>query len=90
VDDELSVPPEHEAGVYATAVAVWNTRYDFTIDFGAALTPEPDEVDDLTSVPHRVVARVRIPAGLAFEVLRALSANMERYEMRWGEIHRPE
>ncbi len=38
----------------------------------------------------RVVARIRIPVGLAFDLIRMVHATMARYEDEWGEIRRPE
>jgi hypothetical protein len=83
---EFLVPAEHQAGVYANAATVWKTPYDFTIDF-AAFAGNPDDVDDVTA---RVVARVRIPTGFAFDLIRMVHATMARYEDEWGEIRRPE
>jgi hypothetical protein len=37
-----------------------------------------------------VVARVKIPVTVLFDVLRALNENMTRYEQVFGEIRRPE
>jgi hypothetical protein len=37
-----------------------------------------------------VVARVRLPTGLVFDVLRALNQAMTEYEAIFGEIRRPE
>jgi hypothetical protein len=40
-------------------------------------------------MPTRVVARVKIPVTLIYDVLRALNENMTRYEETFGEIQRP-
>jgi hypothetical protein len=51
-----------------------------------------DDTEDPTSparVPCRVVARVKIPVTVLFDVLRALNENMTRYESVFGEIKRP-
>jgi hypothetical protein len=37
-----------------------------------------------------LVARVRLPASLVFDVLRSLNNAMTRYEAIFGEIRRPE
>jgi hypothetical protein len=55
--------------------------------------PEPthrDDPDSPVSIPHTVVARVRVPLRLVFDLIRAVHASMERYESVWGEIRRPE
>ena len=79
-DQSFYVPPAHEAGTYAHAVAVWYTTYDFTIDF-AALPEAGGEA--------HVVSRVRVPAALAFDLIRTINTAMGRYEATWGEIRRP-
>ena len=85
--DFYVLPPEHEAGAYATAAVVWYTAYDFTIDFAAPMGHELAEPDDVRR--HRVVSRVRLPVGFAFELISMISGNMELYEQAWGEIHYP-
>lgn len=87
------VPVEQEAGVYAESVAVWHTPYDFVIDFASIQLAQPSDPNDPSSpleVPARVVSRVRIPAGLVFDVIRTINARMEQYEAEWGEIRAPE
>jgi hypothetical protein len=87
------VPPEQEAGAYANFLGVWHTAHEFTLDFAATQAPQVAEPDDPASpvvVPCRVVARVKIPATVLFDVLRALNENMTRYEATFGEIRRPE
>jgi Protein of unknown function (DUF3467) len=87
------VPPDQEAGVYANTVAVWHTAYDFTIDFAATQLPQQTDRGNPESswvVPARVVARIRIPPTLVFDVIQTINARMEVYEAEWGEIARPE
>jgi hypothetical protein len=40
-------------------------------------------------VPCHVVARVKVPVTVVFDLIRALNENMTKYEERFGEIHRP-
>lgn len=91
--DGFFLPPELESGVYAEAVAIWHTPFALVIDFLVPLVPrygtalgeeaQPDPVD-------QVIARVRLPIGFAFEMIRGVSDMMTDYEKRWGEIHRPQ
>jgi hypothetical protein len=37
----------------------------------------------------RVVARVRIPPTIVFDLLRAVNENLAQYEEAFGEIKRP-
>ena len=97
--DENDVPlrfftePGAEAGVYAHTVAVWHTAYDFTLDFAVTELMQPSNPADPESppeVPARIVARVRIPPTLVFDLIRTINARMAAYEKEWGEIQRPE
>jgi hypothetical protein len=86
---QINVPPELEAGVYANFVGVWHSPYEFTIDFASMLPVEQHEGDGGPIVPCRVVARVKIPTSLVFDLMRTVNENMTRYEERFGEIRRP-
>jgi hypothetical protein len=92
-DFEIQVPPELEGGVYANFLSTWSTAYEFTLDF-AVTSPlrveDPEDPDSPVRVPCRVVARVKIPPTLAFDVLRAINENMTEYERVFGPIQRPE
>lgn len=89
---QIIVPPELERGAYANFLSVWHTPYEFTLDF-AVIQPSPvaeeDDPNSPVTVPCPVVARVKIPVTLVFDVLRALNENMTRFESRFGEIQRP-
>jgi hypothetical protein len=70
-------------------------RYlDFdALDWGLTEPVVPDDPDDPTSrlrIPVSLVARVRLPTSLVFDVLRSLNHAMTRYEATFGEIRRPE
>jgi hypothetical protein len=93
VDLRFDVPDEWRVGLYANNVNVWHTPYEFTLDFAVSELPQltdPEDLDGGLTVPNSVVARIRIPVGLVFDVIRAVNANMEQYEAAWGEIKRPE
>lgn len=86
------LPDDQEDGTYANAFSLWHSAYDFTIDFGAVQRQQhadPEDADSRVVTPARIVARVRIPAQLAFELIRMINAEMAIYESKWGEIHRP-
>jgi len=90
---EIVVPSELEAGVYANFLGVWHTVYEFTLDFATTQPPQETDPEDPSSpvrVPCRVVARVKIPPTVLFDILRALNENMTRYEATFGEIQRPQ
>lgn len=88
----IAVPPEQEAGVYANLLAIWHTADEFTFDFAVkqpAQVMQSEEGVQQMHVPARVVARVRVPPGQIFEILKALNENMTHYERAFGEIRRP-
>jgi Protein of unknown function (DUF3467) len=93
VVSRFDVPEEWRVGLYANNVNVWHSPYEFTLDFAVTEPPEAEDPEDPTSpltVPNSVVARIRIPVGLVFDVIRAINASMSSYEGLWGEIRRPE
>jgi hypothetical protein len=87
---EIRVPPDLEAGTYSNFLAIWHSAYEFTLDFAITLPSEHATADDPTSpkIPCRVVARVKIPPTLIFNVLQALNQNMTNYEAKFGNIPR--
>lgn len=88
----LDVPEAERGGAYANFLAVWHTAHEFTLDFAATQPVQRSDPEDENSpfvVPCHVVARVRIPRTVIFDVLRALNENMTRYESAFGEIQRP-
>ena len=89
---QFYLPPDQEAGVYAHAYAVWHAAYDFIIDFAVTEFARATDPEDPTTtvIPARIVARVRLPPGVMFDLIRTINATMTRYEAEWGEIARPE
>ena len=96
-DREVSVDfaftPEVRRGVYANNLNIWYSPYEFALDWGLGEPVEAVDADDPTSplrMPLVVVARVLVPTGLIFDVLRNLNEAMTGYEAIFGEIRRPE
>ena len=86
----FQVPPEAEGGVYANALGVWHTGHEFTLDFAVTQPPmAPENPAEPITVPCRVVARVKIPPSVIFDIMRALNQNMTIYENNFGEIQKP-
>jgi hypothetical protein len=82
---QLTVPPDKIAGSYANIVSVWNTPYDFAIDFCINMPYAADP----GNMAAQVVSRVRIPPTLVFDLLRALNQNLGEYEEAYGKLKRP-
>ncbi|MFL6053477.1 MAG: DUF3467 domain-containing protein [Actinoallomurus sp.] len=87
---EITVPPDHEVGVYAGFASVWRTQDSFVIDFSTAVRP-PEVMEDADSgtsyvhVPAQVVSRVRIPPSQVWELMKALEQNLSAYERESGK-----
>jgi hypothetical protein len=77
----MEIPDDMKAGVYAN----WHGPYEFTLDFGVAGMPEHDQNGELV-VPTPVVARVKVPTSVIFEIARAIAENVDRYEASYGPI----
>lgn len=86
---QVRTPEKWNTGVYANGVGVWFTQTDFTLDFVVNLPPEvnqgPNGVQVVVS-PQEVVARIKVPPPLVFQLMRNLSTNLDRYELQYGPI----
>lgn len=86
---EISVPPEAEVGVYAGFASVWRTQESFVLDFATETRPSEVLEDEESGTPYvhvpaRVVARVRVPPGQIWELMKALEQNLSAYERDAG------
>jgi hypothetical protein len=90
---DFDTSAEAPRSVYANVLGVWFSPYEFALDWGLTEPVEPEDPDDPTSplrIPVSLVARVRLPTRLVFDVLQSLNEAMTRYEAIFGEIRRPE
>lgn len=81
---EIEVPESRADGVYSNFLAAWHTPHKFTLDF--SVTQPPQQAGDDLLVPVRVVARVKIPPTLVFDLIRTIDNNLSRYESNYGRI----
>ena len=81
----ITVPPELEAGVYSNAMSVWHTKYEFTLDFLSLGQPSTGEDADVARAAP-VVARIKVPTQVIFQLARAIADNVDRYEQQYGSI----
>ncbi len=86
---EFELPVELEGGVYSNFLSVWHSAHEFTLDFGALQRPAEDFGNGEAPLRYRIVARVRIPVTMCFDVLRYLNQRMTEYEREFGEIRPP-
>lgn len=82
----VDVPKEMHVGVYSDGAMVWHSKDGFTIDFLAPTMPAQPQEGGGTVQPATVVARVRLPVGVIFQVARAISENVSNYEATYGAI----
>lgn len=79
------VPPKEEAGVYANVVGVWHTPHEFTLDFALMGLPQPQS-DGSVAVEAPVVARVKLPISVIFQLAQAIAGNIDLYEKSHGPL----
>jgi hypothetical protein len=90
---EMSIPEGDLGGVYSNFLGVWHTPHEFTLDFAVTQQTVADTDDDgnpVMRVPCQVVARVRVPPTVVFDLLRTINENLSTYEANFGAIQRPE
>jgi Protein of unknown function (DUF3467) len=86
---EIVVPEQLIPGAYANGLAVWSTKHEFTLDF-VSLQP-PQSFVDSEGVPSvknvaQVVARVKVPVGILYDILQAITNHMSDYEAQHGNL----
>jgi hypothetical protein len=75
------MPPKLAAAPYADLVAVSHNMHGFTIDFAADAG-----TDDEGIISAQVVARVKVPPSVVFQIAQAIAENVSQYEARFGPI----
>ncbi len=87
---QFRTPEALATGTYANGVGVWSVPNDFTLDFFIGLPPEPgadpETGEPIVVVPQQVVARIKIPPSLVFNLMRNLNAALEQHEQEHGPI----
>ena len=88
VEIQIELPPENEVGVPADFAAIWHTPTAFVLDFAVTKQP-PQAIDDGSGtrravLPARVVSRVRLPPEQIFEIARALTQQLDMWEVETG------
>jgi len=81
----LEVPTDLARGVFADFVGVWHNPYGFTLDFGVFDMASPGP-DGTAVLPATVVARIKVPPGLIFQIAQAIADNVDKYERSYGPI----
>jgi len=80
---EISMPEGLVPGVPADIVGVWHTADTFVLDFSAFVDPPQlleEEGQEIVHQRAQVVARVRVPPGQVFEIMKALEQQLSAWE----------
>lgn len=86
---QIRTPESLAAGVYANGVVTWSTPSEFTVDFIVSLPAEQGRSpagDDVILAPQLVVARVKIPPPLVYQLMRNLAKTLDEHEKRIGPV----
>ena len=85
---QFDIPDDLIGGTYANQVVVWHTYHEFTLDFSVAPTVPTGVIDESGNmvIPSRVVARIKVPHSVIFEIARVISANVDEYEQAFRAI----
>ena len=81
----IRVDDDKVGGSYANIANVWHSSYEFTIDFGV-MQPSRQNPDGSIVNEAYVTSRVRLPVGVVYPLLRALSDNIAIYEQQYGAV----
>lgn len=92
----VTVPPEHEVGVFADFAGIWHTPNTFVLDFMSLTAPGPqfqqlgEEGEVVGALPAKVASRVRIPAEQVFQIIGALQQQADQWLEETGRLEPPE
>lgn len=91
---QVEVPADVHAGTYADFVSIWHTPDCFVLDFAALKQPPMPATDetgqDITVLPTKIVARVKVPPAQVFEIMKALSSQLTAWETEQGTSSPPD
>lgn len=88
----IVIPEDLTGGTYANFLAIWHSAHEFTLDFAVTQPPQPEDPEKPESksvLPCVVVARIKVPVTIVFEMLKALNQNLTKYEDRFGKVDYP-
>lgn len=82
---EMNIDPEMITGRFADIAGVSHNEFGFTLDFGVMDQTKVDENGN-SITPAYIVARLKVPTGVVFQIARAIADNVSRYEDNFGPI----
>ena len=85
----IEISPDIEPGVHADFVSIWHTADTFVLDFASLRQPPQLSEDAETGqrvivLPTRIVARVKLPGGHVWELMRTLNQQLSAWEQETG------
>lgn len=92
---DMTISTEVEPGVHADFASLWHTADTFVLDFASVRRPpflaKDSETGELRQmIPTRIVSRVKIPPGQVFELMKALEAQLSKWESETGRRPDPD
>lgn len=67
----------------------WFSQTEFTLDFFCSLPNEQGQDpqgNQVVVAPQEVVARVKLPPPLVFQIMRNLADTLDKYEKQFGKV----
>lgn len=81
---------EGEASLYANAVVINHSPWDFALYFSRVVMPlRPTIESGKLKIQAQQVATINVPVTLIRGLIRALQTNLDRYEQDYGKIEIP-
>lgn len=82
----IIVSDDMVVGNYANLLGVWHTEHEFTLDFVVVGLPDASDDNSQQTFTAPLVARLKIPTNVIFNIARAIADNVDTYEKRFGQI----
>jgi hypothetical protein len=90
---EVEMSADVEVGIHADFANLWHTPDTIVLDFAVLRQPPYMQVEkdgtEVAIAPTRIVARVRIPPGQMWELMRALEKELTAWETATGKSAPP-
>lgn len=81
----MDFPAELLPGVFTDLASVWHTADMFVLDFLTITQPIQEDASDpehpVNVITARAVVRVRFPPSQVFEIAKALTQQLEQWEL---------
>jgi hypothetical protein len=82
-------PKEQDTPLYANAIQVNHTPWDFALYFSRLVVPNQAPKGKELEIKGRAIATVNIPVTLVRGLITALETSIQNYEKNYGKIEIP-